>query len=237
MKKLYVCTALLFMLAGCQESEMPEDKEVNTVIPESMEASIVIKGKLVPGKEVILETTVKQGSNLVNEAGEVLFEVRKSGQDKREMLEAKNTGSGTYQVMHTFNEQGKFYVVAHVTAKGPHVMPEKEVVVTDHESEGASAHPSTDVSIDFQSNPVKAGSSSNFETTVELNGKPLTNADVNFEVWKEGSEESHFTKAKEEEKGNYQNKVSFVEPGTYKVQVHVEKDEVHEHRLQTIQVN
>ena len=62
MKKLYVCTALLFMLAGCQESEMPEDKEVNTVIPESMEASIVIKGKLVPGKEVILETTVKQGS-------------------------------------------------------------------------------------------------------------------------------------------------------------------------------
>lgn len=182
MKKLYMCTALLVMLAGCQESEMPEDKEVNSAVPVSMDASIVIKGKVEPGKEVILETAVKQGSQLVNEADEVLFEVRKSGQDKREMLEAKNTGSGMYQVMHTFEEQGKYIVVSHVTAKGLHVMPEKEVVVPGHESEGASVHPSTDVSIGFQSNPVKAGNSSNFEATVELNGKPLTNADVNFEV-------------------------------------------------------
>ncbi|CAH0219078.1 hypothetical protein SRABI96_02365 [Peribacillus sp. Bi96] len=237
MKKFYLCSALLFMLAGCQESEMPEDKEVNSAVPESLEASIVIKGKLNPGKEVILETTVKQGSQLVNEADEVLLEVRKSGQDKREMLEAKNTGSGMYQVMHTFDEQGKYIVVAHVTAKGLHVMPEKEVVIPDHESEGASAHPSTDLSIEFQSNPVKAGNSSSFEATVELDGKPLTNADVNFEVWKEGSEESHFTKAKEDGNGTYQNKVSLDESGTYKVQVHVEKDEVHEHQLETIQVN
>jgi len=237
MKKLYMCTALLVMLAGCQESEMPEDKEVNSAVPVSMDASIVIKGKVEPGKEVILETAVKQGSHLVNEADEVLFEVRKSGQDKREMLEAKNTGSCMYQVMHTFEEQGKYIVVSHVTAKGLHVMPEKEVVVPGHESEGASVHPSTDVSIGFQSNPVKAGNSSNFEATVELNGKPLTNADVNFEVWKEGSEESHFTKAEEDGNGTYLNKVSFEEAGTYKVQVHVEKDEVHEHQLQTIHVN
>lgn len=237
MKKLYMCTALLVMLAGCQESEMPEDKEVNSAVPESMDASIVIKGKVEPGKEVILETAVKQGSQLVNEADEVMFEVRKSGQDKREMLEAKNTGSGMYQVMHTFEEQGKYIVVSHVTAKGLHVMPEKEVVVPGHESEDASVHPSTDVSIGFQSNPVKAGNSSNFEATVELNGKPLTNADVNFEVWKEGSEESHFTKAEEDGNGTYLNKVSFEEAGTYKVQVHVEKDEVHEHQLQTIHVN
>ncbi|MDM5357467.1 FixH family protein [Peribacillus sp. RS7] len=237
MKKFYICSALLFMLAGCQETEMPEDKEVNSAVPDSMDASIVIKGKVEPGKEVILETSVKQGSRLVNEADEVLFEVRKSGQDKREMLEAKNTGSGVYQVMHTFEEQGKYIVVSHVTAKGLHVMPEKEVVVPEHESEGASVHPSTDVSIEFQSNPVKAGNSSNFEATVELDGKPLTNADVNFEVWKEGSEESHFTKAEEDGNGTYLNKVSFEESGTYKVQVHVEKDEVHEHQLQTIQVN
>ncbi len=63
MKKLYMCTALLVMLAGCQEAEMPEDKEVNSAVPESMDASIVIKGKVEPGKEVILETTVKQGSH------------------------------------------------------------------------------------------------------------------------------------------------------------------------------
>ncbi|WP_057912564.1 FixH family protein [Peribacillus muralis] len=237
MKKIYMCSALLFMLAGCQQTEMQEDKEVNSAVPESMEASIAIKGTLDEGKEVILETTVKQGSQLVNEADEVLFEVRKSGHDKRDMLEAKNTGSGKYQVMHTFTEQGKYIVVAHVTAKGLHVMPEKEVVIPEHEAQGASVHPSTDVSIEFQSNPVKAGSSSMFAATVELDGKPLTNADVNFEVWKDGSEESHFTKAEDDGNGRYENKVSFVEAGTYKVQVHVEKDEVHEHQLQTIQVN
>ncbi|PJN86646.1 FixH family protein [Bacillus sp. mrc49] len=237
MKKIYMCSALLIMLAGCQQAEMQEDKEVNSAVPESMEASIAIKGSLDKGKEVILETTVKQGSRLVNEADEVLFEVRKSGHDKREMLDSKNTGSGKYQVMHTFTEQGKYIVIAHVTAKGLHVMPEKEVVIPEHEDESATAHPSTDVSIEFQSNPVKAGSSSTFAASVELDGKPLTNADVNFEVWKDGSEESHFTKAEDEGNGRYQNKVSFVEPGTYKVQVHVEKDEVHEHQLQTIQVN
>lgn len=89
----------------------------------------------------------------------------------------------------------------------------------------------------FKVTLLKAGNSSNFEATVELNGKPLTNADVNFEVWKEGSEESHFTKAEEDGNGTYLNKVSFEEAGTYKVQVHVEKDEVHEHQLQTIHVN
>jgi uncharacterized protein YdhG (YjbR/CyaY superfamily) len=237
MKKIYLCTAMLFLLAGCQEVEKPEDKEVSSVIPESIDATIAIKGNLVAGKEIIIETTVKEGSKLVNEAAEVLFEVRKSGQDKREMLEAKNTGSGTYQVMHTFSDQGKYYVIAHVTAKGLHVMPEKEIVIKGIEGEGTAVHPSTDISIEFQSNPVKAGSSSSFEATVQWDGKPLKDADVNFEVWKEGSNESHFTKAKEEALGTYQNKVSFDEPGTYKVQVHVEKDEVHEHQLQTIQVN
>ncbi|MGE6377524.1 FixH family protein [Peribacillus muralis] len=237
MKKIYMYSALLIMLVGCQQKEIQEDKEVNSAVPESMEASIAIKGSLDQGKEVILETTVKQGNQLVNEADEVLFEVRKSGQDKREMLDAKNTGSGKYQVMHTFTEQGKYIVVAHVTAKGLHVMPEKEIAIPGHEDEGTSIHPSSDVSIEFQSNPVKAGSSSIFAATVELDGKPLIDADVNFEVWKDGSDESHFTKAEDDGDGKYLNKVSFTEAGTYKVQVHVEKDEVHEHQLQTIQVN
>ncbi|MFJ7638959.1 FixH family protein [Peribacillus sp. NPDC097225] len=237
MKKFYLSAILLFALAGCQETEKPEDKEVSNAIPETMDATISVKGTLVSGKEVILETTVKEGSQLVNEAGEVLFEVRKSGQDKREMLDAKNTGSGTYQVMHTFKEQGKYHVIAHVTAKNQHVMPEKEVVITDNESENTSVHPRSNVLIEFHNNPVTAGNSSTFEANVHLDGKPLTDADVNFEVWKEGSEESYFTKAKEEGKGTYLNKVSFDEAGTYKIQVHVEKEEVHEHQLQTIQVN
>lgn len=236
MKKFYLCAVLMLALVGCRETEKPEDKEVSNIIPDTMEATIAVKGTLAPGKEVILETTVKEGSHLVNEAGEVLFEVRKSGQDKREMLAAKNTGSGTYQVMHTFEKEGKYHVIAHVTAKGQHVMPEKEVVITDNESEGTAVHPRSDVLIEFHSNPVKAGYSSTFEANVHMDGKPLTEADVHFEVWKEGSDESHFTNAKEEEKGIYLNNVSFDEAGTYKVQVHVEKEEVHKHQLQTLQV-
>lgn len=237
MKKFYLCAILLFVLTGCQKTEKPEDKEVSNIIPDTMEATIAVKGTLVSGKEVILETTVKEGSQLINEAGEVLFEVRKSGQDKREMLEAKNTGSGTYQVMHTFEKEGKYHVIAHVTAKGQHVMPEKEVVIKDNESEGTSVHPRADVLIEFNSNPVTAGNSSTFEANVHMDGKPLTDADVHFEVWKEGSDESHFTSAKEGAKGTYLNKVSFDEAGSYKIQVHVEKEDVHEHQLQTIQVN
>ncbi|MGE7604136.1 FixH family protein [Peribacillus sp. NPDC097675] len=237
MKKFYLCAVLMLALAGCQENEKPEDEEVSNIIPDTMEATIAVKGTLVSGKEVILETTVKEGSHLVNETDEVLFEVRKSGQDKREMLETKNTGSGTYQVMHTFGKEGKYHVIAHVTAKGQHVMPEKEIVITDNESEGAAVHPRADVLIEFHSNPVTAGNSSTFEAKVHKDGKPLTDADVHFEVWKDGSDESQFTNTKEGENGKYLNKVSFDETGTYKVQVHVEKEEVHEHQLQTIQVN
>lgn len=236
MKKLYMCTLLLVLLAGCQANEKPEDKEVSNLI-ETMEATIAVKGNLAPGKEIILETKVRAGSQPVSEADEVLFEVRKSGQDKREMLDAKSTGSGTYQVMHTFSKSGTYYITVHVTANNQHVMPEKKVVIPEHESEVSMVHPKANVLIDFHSNPVTAGNSANFEAYVQMDGKPLTDADVKFEVWKEGSDESHFTNAEESAKGSYLNKVSFDESGTYKIQVHVEKEEVHEHQLQTIQVN
>lgn len=237
MKKIFFSAAVMFLLTGCQGSETPEDKEVNSSMPDTIEAEIAIKGTPTEGKEVIIETTVREGSHLLNEEGDITFEVRKSGEDKREMLEAKNTGSGTYQVMHTFGEQGKYFVTAHVTAKGTHVMPEKVVEIQGEDSEGASAHPSTDVSIEFHNLPAKAGEKSEFTANVELDGKPLTEADVQFEVWKDGKEESRFVKAAEKASGLYNNQVSFDEPGTYKVQVHVEKGALHEHQLQSIQVD
>ncbi|MFJ8257453.1 FixH family protein [Peribacillus asahii] len=238
MRKLPAFSILLVLvlLAGCQETEMPEGKEVNSTVTTPLVASISSVGDLVAGKEIIIEASVKQGKEVIQEADEVLIEIRKSGSDERTMLGAKNIGEGKYQVLHTFPDSGKYFVIAHVTTKGLHVMPEKEFVIEEHKPSETSAHPSSDFSIDFFNNRAKAGQKSDVEAAIILDGKPLTAANVSFEVWKEGSEESHFIKAIEKESGKYQNKVSFQEEGTYKIQVHVEKGELHEHQLQTIEV-
>lgn len=124
--KLFLTT----LLAGCHQNEQPEEKEVNTVVAEPISAAISIKGNLVSNKEVDIETSLIQGTRPLDHVDEVKIEIRKAGEDERQLFDAENSGKGQYHLKHTFSEPGKYFLIAHITEQGQHIMPEKEIIIS-----------------------------------------------------------------------------------------------------------
>ncbi|GIQ67724.1 FixH family protein [Xylanibacillus composti] len=83
------------------------------------------------GQEVDLKAAVTQDAEQVEDADEVMFEVRQSGSDDRAMLMGEHAGEGMYTVTHVFPEAGTYFVTAHVTARGMHNMPTLEVDIAE----------------------------------------------------------------------------------------------------------
>ena len=127
-KKIIIGVLLSMMLVACQAKAQPEGEEVSSqLIP--LTAVIKTEGAKVRGTEMKLVASVMQGSKVVEEADDVVFEVRKAGQDERKMLPAEHMAKGDYSSSYTFEEVGKYYIVVHVTANGMHVMPEKVIEI------------------------------------------------------------------------------------------------------------
>lgn len=125
MKKLFgVVLISLFVLGGCSQ-EKEEASELIEVkfktIPETIKVN----------KEVELVATVTQGTEKVEDADEVTFEIWKEGQtkDQHKKIEAKHAKNGEYKATYVFKETGKYYVISHTTARGMHNMPKNEVIV------------------------------------------------------------------------------------------------------------
>lgn len=127
-KKIVIGASICMVLAACQTNAQPEGEEVSSqLIP--LTAVIKTAGEKETGSELKLVVTVMQGSKAIEEADDVVFEVRKAGQDERKMLPAVHLDKGDYSSSYTFEEAGKYYVVVHVTANGLHVMPEKVIEI------------------------------------------------------------------------------------------------------------
>ncbi|MBM6618157.1 FixH family protein [Bacillus suaedaesalsae] len=130
MKKLSLL--LLFFVViftGCSK-DSEEHGAGHTNVPVMIDVEIQIPDNVKAGEEVMLTALVTQGDEKVEDASEVVFEVRASGQDKGEMIKASHEGDGVYSVKSTFENEATYIVVAHVTARDMHNMPSKEVVVT-----------------------------------------------------------------------------------------------------------
>lgn len=123
MKKLWLAIAAsTVIVAGCnatnKEPEVPEIVEVEILTP--MEAP------LAPLK---LEARVTQGGKDLEDAY-VQFEFWQSGmRDDAYMLDGEYQGEGVYEVEVTPEEDGVYYMFAHTTASGMHVMPKQELII------------------------------------------------------------------------------------------------------------
>lgn len=133
MKKWLVATSLVVMLGGCSQgndsmdSEHGENHEPSL---EVVEVEILNDDQFDPGSEVLLEAVVTQESEPVNDAEEVKFEVWESGlRDEGHMYEGEFTEEGRYEASHVFEEEGIYYMFAHTTARGMHVMPKMKITV------------------------------------------------------------------------------------------------------------
>ncbi len=120
-------------------------KDQDDNLPQMVEVILSIKpnpGEL--GKPVTFEAKVTQGKDQVDDA-EVIFEIWRAKNDNHEKVEIKHSENGVYRLEKSFNQEGTYYIISHVTARDMHNMPKKEFVVgTPSEPEDANAKNSMD---------------------------------------------------------------------------------------------
>lgn len=137
MNKLLLATfgliATLLLLSACTANNIQKNNET----PKIVNAEIMIPGRIPLNKESVLSVKLSQGSDTVDDADEVQFEIWKvNSKEDSELIEAKHEKDGIYSILKTFKEDGLYYVQTHVTAHGLHVMPKKQFAVgtaTDEE--------------------------------------------------------------------------------------------------------
>lgn len=126
---LYSLVAVPFLLVGCGDEQEVETLD-NMEMPAIVEVDIQTTEQLNAGETIELAARVTQDEEAVNDAKEVKFEVWESGlRDEGEMIEGQLTEDGVYVAEHTFDHDGVFYMFAHTTARGMHVMPKQELIV------------------------------------------------------------------------------------------------------------
>ncbi|MFC5732848.1 FixH family protein [Cytobacillus gottheilii] len=129
MKKWIVSLGLIsIVLAGCGNNG--DDSNNNEEVPVFVEASLDVPESAELGEEVSFTVTVMQGSEPVDDADEVVFEIWQ-GEDREqsEEIEAVSEGDGKYTVQKAFAEDGVYSVQSHVTARDLHTMPKKTITV------------------------------------------------------------------------------------------------------------
>lgn len=129
MRTILATLALIFIfsIVGCSNNkeELPEFVEV-TVETEPSTISI--------NQEIKIMAKVTQGEEVVTDADEMQFEIWKEGQsdDEHEKIDGQlDKKEKIYYLDKTFLEPGKYYVIAHVTAREMHTMPKIEIEVTE----------------------------------------------------------------------------------------------------------
>lgn len=132
MKKwVYSVVAVPFLLFGCGEEEQLQT-DANTEAPAIVEVEIQTATQLNSNEPIQLAARITQNEEAVDDADEVKFEVWESGmREQGEMLYGELTSDGVYAVGYTFDHDGVYYMFAHTTARGMHVMPKQELVVGD----------------------------------------------------------------------------------------------------------
>jgi hypothetical protein len=138
---LFISILFLVVLTSCNQSSKPSDVE-----PKMLNVKLTIK----PGvgrvnQPITFAAKVTEGNDKVNDADEVTFEIWRSKDEKHEKVEIKNPKNGIYQLKKSFQQEGTYYIISHVTARGMHNMPKKEFTIgTPSEKEDASSNSSMD---------------------------------------------------------------------------------------------
>ncbi|OCS85990.1 FixH family protein [Caryophanon latum] len=125
-----------WLLAACGDSEA-----VSSSYTEQMEMIDVtfLTPLEVPVGDVTLSVALTQAEDIVEDADSVVFEVWQAGKSTESIhIDAQYVEDGIYEVAHTFDEAGVYYMFAHTTARGLHVMPKQQLIVGDVDLQSAN---------------------------------------------------------------------------------------------------
>lgn len=236
-------TALVACGGNGSDQDAASDQDVEELLP--LEVEILTESDAFePGVAGEIEARVWQGDENIDDADEVVFEIWKDGhEDESENLDGESVGDGIYSLAYTFEEDGVYYVIAHVTARDMHTMPKKAFIVGDvdedahpeHDSDGAHDH-GDDVSIHLMApETIVAGENAQWIVHIEQDGRPLTEADVQLEYW-QGDNKHEYVDATEGKDGEYTAEINFAHSGEYQMTVHIVKGDLHEHKEEVIDV-
>ncbi|QRG69493.1 FixH family protein [Brevibacillus choshinensis] len=235
-----------------QEAALPSSEPIDA-------AFSMLPANPAKGETITFSVKVTQNGSPVDDAKEVKFEWWKDGQEQHVTIPATLQADGVYTAVQSIGEPGSYYVYYHVTARDFHNMQKVAFTVGDgqqasdtgtggtghpghtqtpaahdHGSSGDSAsadHPAS--KIDFHFMPpesVKAADSAIFTVHLMRENQSFSQATVKFEFW-QGNEEKHtFVDATETQPGQYSADAALPTAGSYTVNVHVEKGDVHDHK-------
>lgn len=131
MKKwLIPFTAMLF-LVGCASDEPEIDTNEGPIdISEILvNVEILTPKEVAVGEPVELAAHVTQNNENVEDVDHLEFEVWESGyRDEAQLIDGEHVGDGVYKAEFTFDHDGVYYMYAHTTARGLHVMPKQEII-------------------------------------------------------------------------------------------------------------
>jgi hypothetical protein len=133
MKKWLVSLVTVpLILMGCSSNETEVDTNEQPVDVAALEVivDILTPEEVAVNEPVELAAHVTQNNENVDDAESVKFEVWESGyRDDGKMINGELEADGVYKAEITFDHDGVYYMFAHTTARGLHVMPKQQIIV------------------------------------------------------------------------------------------------------------
>ena len=244
MKKRYKLLGLIIglgILSACGKEA--DDGSSVEVLPLVVELTVTEQAEV--GEIIEMEALVTYGDEKVDDADKVVYEVWEEGKkDDSVMIDSVNEKDGTYTAETSFDHDGLFHIQVHVDAKNLHTMPVKQVTIgegaLDQTTEHSHDHEQTYGFVLHFEKPENAvaGEGTELMTHLQMDGQPLEEGNVRYEVSSDVLGETHlWIDADETDKGEYTAVYSFEEAGTYTVNIHVKNnDGLHEHEEFTVEV-
>lgn len=252
--QLHKLMSLLFLalfLTGCGKADSEAVNSEENDVPEIITAELIVPDELPTDKDVEFLVKVTQGDQPVDNAKEVQFEFwHEYAKENSEKLTATPKGNGVYTIDKSFSAAGTYHVQSHVTAESMHVMPEKVFTVSGGNS-SSSGHDAHEMGQDSEADhhhskleatlnikePAKTGVESLLEVTIDQDGEALTAATVTLEITEDKGRDPIWIDLKETAAGHYQGKTELLASGSIPVNIHIKKENLHEHIEKTIQVS
>lgn len=244
-KKIAMLLFTITLLFGCgsDKVENKEEQPSNTgeISLEMLDITFSITPEVTKKGETATFSSIifKKGTAVDN--AKVEFEVWLDGNDQHETIPAVHAGQGKYTAEKTFEADGSYKVIVHVTTPELHQMIEKTFDVGSME-EKQTIEPATDTTdshhnhhdgmmIHLMSDPGSITSGEEVKLTAHImkDNHTLKEAKVQFEIWKDGQEKHFFIDAMENSDGTYDSNYTFSESGSFHINVHVEKGDIHAH--------
>jgi YtkA-like len=226
-------------LTGCSSAEnKPSHQHAKQpAIPQSLTIQFQTNpAQVEPNQSLQLISNVKRGNQPATDA-KVEFEVWTKGQKSHQRLTAKHAGNGKYVASSNYKQTGRYSVMVHVNAPGVHQMISGQFQVGEPNQHEHSSHHSHALTIHMMlPESAQKGKATTLTGHVQKEDQPFGQANVQFEIWQEGKEKHEFIPAKESKPGEYTASHTFSESGTYHIQIHIEKGEIHEHKEEQITV-